>query len=99
MPIRGLEIKIFPLPEGLRLQLGGRVAGGIAATDPDLTVSRYPALLTRRSVTPAKSPLPLDEETGLTLGQPCPPRPERFVGPQLSVLLPRPAPQVGVDAQ
>jgi len=42
--------------------------------------------------------LPLGEQTGLSIDQSCPPPLEPLEGPQLPILLPSPASQVGADA-
>ncbi len=56
---------------------------------------------TRRCITSVSGradPLPLGEQIGLSFENPSPPPLEPLVGPQPSILLPSPAPQVEVDA-
>src|SRR6266704_2797729 len=67
-----------------------------APADPGVTVSRHRALLTNQSV--RADPGPVSEQSGLSFLQPFPPLREPLVGPQPSILLPCPAPQVGADA-
>jgi hypothetical protein len=80
--------------------MSGRVARGDRTPglpqNPGVTVSRHRALLTGTSV--RADPPPLGEQAGLSVLQPGPPPLEPLEGPQPSVLLPSPAPQVGADA-
>src|SRR3954471_12698148 len=67
-----------------------------APSDPGVTVSRHRALLISPS---GRADLrPMREETGLAVLESGPPAHESLMGPQPSVFLPGPAPQVGVDA-
>src|ERR1039458_7952799 len=67
-----------------------------APTDPDVTVSRYPALLIRRSE--RANPLPMGEETRRSVEHIVPPPSEPLQGTQPPIFPTSPAFQVGVDA-
>src|SRR5450755_4624239 len=78
---------------------GSRVAGSISA--PGSHGSRRDTLASPGSShqpSVRADPLPVGEQTGLAFLQPGPPPLEPFEGPQPPILLPSPAPQVGVDA-
>ena len=67
-----------------------------APSDPVVKVSLHRAPLIDGSE--RANPLPLGEQSGLSIDQPAPPPLEAVVAPQPAVLPASPAPHVGVDA-
>src|ERR1039458_1136458 len=92
---RSQKLPFLPFPQ-ICVSGSGEEPPLPAPTDPDVTVSRYPALLIRRSE--RANPLPMGEETRRSVEHIVPPPSEPLQGTQPPIFPTSPAFQVGVDA-